>query len=83
MAWHHYRAKCPMAWTSADIYSTYSRLSVISKVTAETKEWEANYFFVSTLHEIKLFLDSSVEDPDDFWLDPDPTFENVRIRILT
>jgi hypothetical protein len=24
---------------------------------------------------------SSVADPDEFWPDPDPTFENVRIRI--
>jgi hypothetical protein len=29
-----------------------------------------------------LVLDS-VADPDDFWPDPDPTFENVRIRILS
>jgi hypothetical protein len=25
----------------------------------------------------------SVADPDNFWPDPDPTFDNVRIRILT
>jgi hypothetical protein len=28
------------------------------------------------------FLNSAA-DPDDFWPDPEPTFENARIRILT
>jgi hypothetical protein len=26
---------------------------------------------------------AKLADPDDFGLDPDPNFENVRIRILT
>jgi hypothetical protein len=41
--------------------------------------------FVSTMGKIasQNYVVCSVADPDDFLPDPDPTFENVRIRILT
>jgi hypothetical protein len=38
---------------------------------------------VAQLSSHNQFAISSVADPDDFCPDPDPTFQNVRIRILT
>jgi hypothetical protein len=50
-------------------------------------QWPATVLVLPLFPTLLLFIKKrvprSVADPDDFWPDPDPIFENVRIQILT